>query len=137
MCRVYAEDEVSFLLSLRPVPQPLHRTTSMIPSHSLTSTATTTISNCFQPSIYTFDKSPSVIIMNNFIERFSTTNPISQLRRAQRLAADDGEEFSDAAWGSEAGFGNLTKGLLGPVNGLPSRRHVKLVSTYIVGFPST
>ena len=50
--------------------------------------------------------------MNDFVERFSTTNPISQLRRAQRLAADDeGDEFSDAAWGSEAGFGNLTKGL--------------------------
>jgi 20S proteasome subunit beta 5 len=50
--------------------------------------------------------------MNGFVERFSTTNPISQLRRAQRLTSDDdGEEFSDAAWGSEAGFGNLTKGL--------------------------
>ena len=50
--------------------------------------------------------------MNDFVERFSTTNPISQLRRAQRLAADDeGEDFSDATWGSEAGFGNLTKGL--------------------------
>ena len=49
--------------------------------------------------------------MNSFVERFSTTSPIGQLRRAQRLAADEGEEFSDAAWGSEAGFGNLIKGL--------------------------
>lgn len=49
--------------------------------------------------------------MNTFAERYSTTSPISQLRRAQRLAADDDEEFSDAAWGSEAGFGNLAKGL--------------------------
>lgn len=49
--------------------------------------------------------------MNSFVERFSTTSSIGQLRRAQRLAADEDEEFSDAAWGSEAGFGNLTKGL--------------------------
>ena len=49
--------------------------------------------------------------MNSFVERFSTTNPTGQLRRAQRLAADENEEFSDAAWGSEAGFGNLVKGL--------------------------
>ena len=49
--------------------------------------------------------------MNSFVERYSTTTPISQLRRVQRLAADDAEEFSDAAWGSEAGFGNLAKGL--------------------------
>jgi 20S proteasome subunit beta 5 len=49
--------------------------------------------------------------MNTFAERYSTTSPISQLRRAQRLATDDDEEFSDATWGSEAGFGNLAKGL--------------------------
>ena len=50
--------------------------------------------------------------MNDLVERFSTTNPISQLHRAQRLTADnEGEGFSGAAWGSEADFGNLTKGL--------------------------
>ena len=49
--------------------------------------------------------------MNSFAERYSTTSLVSQLRRAQRLAADDDEEFSDATWGSEAGFGNLAKGL--------------------------
>jgi 20S proteasome subunit beta 5 len=49
--------------------------------------------------------------MNSFVERYSTTSPISQLRRAQRLATDECEEFSAAAWGSEAGFGNLAKGL--------------------------
>lgn len=47
--------------------------------------------------------------MNSFVERYSTTNPISQLRRAQRLVEDD-DEFSDAAWGSKAGFGILSKG---------------------------
>ena len=46
--------------------------------------------------------------MNTFLERFSTTSSISHLRRAHRLANED--EFSDAAWGSEAGFGNLSKG---------------------------
>ena len=49
--------------------------------------------------------------MNSFVERYSTTSLVSQLRRAQRLVADDDEEFSDATWGSEAGFGNLAKGL--------------------------
>jgi hypothetical protein len=67
--------------------------------------------------------------MNNFVERFSTTNPISQLRRAQCLAADDeGEEFSDAAWGSEAGFGNLTKGL--PTFTVPERISVSAARRY-------
>jgi len=47
--------------------------------------------------------------MNSFVERFSTINPISQLRRAQRLAEED-DQFSDVAWGSQAGFGNLSKG---------------------------
>ena len=47
--------------------------------------------------------------MNSFAERYSTTSPISQLRKFQHLA-DQGEEFSDTAWGSEAGFGSLAKG---------------------------
>ena len=68
--------------------------------------------------------------MNGFVERFSTTNPISQLRRAQRLAADEeGEEFSDAAWGSEAGFGNLTKGL--PTFTVPGVPDVSTRTTFI------
>ena len=49
--------------------------------------------------------------MNTFVERYSTTSPISQLRKAQRLLVDEDGELSDAAWGSEAGFGNLAKGL--------------------------
>lgn len=46
--------------------------------------------------------------MNTFVDKYSTTSAASQLRRAQRLAEED--EFSDAAWGSEAGFGNIVKG---------------------------
>lgn len=48
--------------------------------------------------------------MNSFVEQYSTTNLVSQLRRAQRLAEEE-DEISDAAWGSQAGFGNLAKGL--------------------------
>jgi len=48
--------------------------------------------------------------MNTFADRFSTTSAISNVRKAQTLAADE-EEFSDAAWGSEAGFGSLAKGV--------------------------
>lgn len=47
--------------------------------------------------------------MNSFAERYSTIGPINQLHRVQNLAGND-EEFSDATWGSEAGFGNLAKG---------------------------
>lgn len=50
--------------------------------------------------------------MNTFLERYSSTNAVSQLRRAQRLA-DEEDEFADAAWGSQAGYGQL-------MNGLPS-----------------
>jgi len=55
--------------------------------------------------------------MNSFVERYSTTSTVSQLRKAQRLAEEDGE-FSDAAWGSEAGFGNIMKG--GPSFAVPN-----------------
>ncbi|KAJ7172266.1 N-terminal nucleophile aminohydrolase [Mycena filopes] len=48
--------------------------------------------------------------MNEFVTRFSTTSAQSEIRRAQALAADE-EDFSDAAWGSEAGFGSLAKGV--------------------------
>ena len=50
------------------------------------------------------------VTMNSFADRFSTTSAASYIKQAQTLAADD-EEFSDAAWGSEAGFGSLAKGV--------------------------
>lgn len=47
--------------------------------------------------------------MNTFVDRFSTTSAVSQLRRAQRLAEEE-DDISDVAWGSQAGFGNIMKG---------------------------
>lgn len=47
--------------------------------------------------------------MNSFVERYSTTSLISQLRRAQNIADED-EKLSDTVWGSVAGFGNLARG---------------------------
>jgi 20S proteasome subunit beta 5 len=47
--------------------------------------------------------------MNTFVNRFSTTGPTSELLKA-RASAEDGE-FSDAMWGSEAGFGSLAHGV--------------------------
>lgn len=68
--------------------------------------------------------------MNTLAERFSTTNATSYIRNAQILAADD-EEFSDAAWGSEAGFGSLAKGVPNfSVPAVPDVRH-----NYISIFP--
>ncbi|KAJ7343272.1 20S proteasome subunit [Mycena albidolilacea] len=49
-------------------------------------------------------------MLHQFADRFSTTGAQSEIRRAQALAADD-EDFSDSAWGSEAGFGSLAKGV--------------------------
>jgi 20S proteasome subunit beta 5 len=48
--------------------------------------------------------------MNTFVNRFSATGAASRLRKASALDAED-EEFSDAVWGSEAGFGSLAKGV--------------------------
>jgi len=48
-------------------------------------------------------------IMQSFVNRYSTTSAVSQLRKAQRLAEEE-EEYSDATWGSAAGFGNILKG---------------------------
>jgi len=67
--------------------------------------------------------------MNSFVERYSTTNPTSQLRRAQRLADED-EEFSDAAWGSQAGFGNLANGP--PTFAVPDIPDVSLLETLML-----
>jgi 20S proteasome subunit beta 5 len=45
-----------------------------------------------------------------FVNRFSTTSAASELRKARALIAED-EDFSDAMWGSEAGFGSLAHGV--------------------------
>lgn len=47
--------------------------------------------------------------MNSFANRFSTTGALSELRKTQALAEED--EYSDMTWGSEAGFGNIAKGV--------------------------
>lgn len=47
--------------------------------------------------------------MNSFANRFSTTGALSELRKTQALAEED--EYSDLTWGSEAGFGNIAKGV--------------------------
>lgn len=49
--------------------------------------------------------------MNSLVQRFSNTGPVAQIEKARRAAAEDGEDFGDAAWGSEAGFGSVAKGV--------------------------
>jgi 20S proteasome subunit beta 5 len=44
--------------------------------------------------------------MNTFVNRFASTSVTNELRNC-----DDDGEFSDAMWGSEAGFGSLAKGV--------------------------
>lgn len=49
--------------------------------------------------------------MNTFVNQFSTHSAVAQLKRAQKLIAAEEDEYSDAAWGSQAGFGNMIKGI--------------------------
>ncbi|KAJ7589462.1 20S proteasome subunit [Mycena floridula] len=46
--------------------------------------------------------------MDRLAQRFSTTGVLTELRK-QKMAEDG--EFSDAMWGSDAGFGSLAKGI--------------------------
>jgi len=66
--------------------------------------------------------------MNSFVNRFSTTGPASQLRKAHELSAEDGE-FSDARWGSEAGFGSLANGV--PSFAVPDVADVGMPSLFL------
>ncbi|KAJ7477381.1 N-terminal nucleophile aminohydrolase [Mycena latifolia] len=50
--------------------------------------------------------------MNSFVTRFSTTSAEAELRRAQAATVDDADlNTPAAAWGSQAGFGNLVGGI--------------------------
>ncbi|KAJ6474892.1 20S proteasome subunit [Mycena sanguinolenta] len=50
--------------------------------------------------------------MHSSITRFSQTSAQSEFRRAQAFTSDEGDlTSSDAAWGSQAGFGNLSHGV--------------------------
>lgn len=49
--------------------------------------------------------------MNTFVNQFSTHSAVSQLKRAKKLISADEDEYSDAVWGSQAGFGNMIKGI--------------------------
>lgn len=55
--------------------------------------------------------------MNTFASRFSSTSAGAELSKAKALAMED-EDFSDASWGSEAGYGSLAKGV--PTFSIPS-----------------
>lgn len=61
--------------------------------------------------------------MNSIVNRYSTTTAESELRKAQAAAAEDGD-FSDAMWGSEAGFGSLSKGI--PMFKVPAVADVRI-----------
>lgn len=49
--------------------------------------------------------------MNTFVNQFSTHSAVSQLKRAKKLISADEDEYSDAVWGSQAGFGSMIKGI--------------------------
>jgi len=47
--------------------------------------------------------------MNSFVNRFASTSAANEFHNNDSIAEDG--EFSDAMWGSEAGFGSLAKGV--------------------------
>jgi 20S proteasome subunit beta 5 len=50
--------------------------------------------------------------MHAFVTRFSRTSAENEFRRAQAFTTDEGDlHTSDSAWGSQAGFGNLSAGI--------------------------
>jgi len=48
--------------------------------------------------------------MNTFVQQYSTTSALDQLKKAQRIADEEEAEFSELTWGSMAGFGHIAKG---------------------------
>ena len=50
------------------------------------------------------------IVMNTFVNRFSTNSAEAEIRRAKEIIGDD-EDGSEVMWGSQAGFGSLARGL--------------------------
>lgn len=63
--------------------------------------------------------------MNSFVNRFSSTGPAAELRKAKEVFGDD-EELSDVMWGSQAGFGTLAKGV--PTFSVPAVADVRVPS---------
>jgi 20S proteasome subunit beta 5 len=47
--------------------------------------------------------------MNTFVSRFASTSAANEFRNDNSVTEDG--QFSDAMWGSEAGFGSLAKGV--------------------------
>lgn len=65
--------------------------------------------------------------MNSLVQRFSSTatSPLAALSKAAKVVTDDDDDFSDAAWGSEAGFGNIAKGV--PSFAVPAVADVRVI----------
>lgn len=63
--------------------------------------------------------------MNTFVNRFSNTRPLDELRKSQDDLQEEGSSI--AQWGSNAGFGNLSKGA--PTFNLPSVPDVRALSS--------
>ncbi|CAK5268846.1 unnamed protein product [Mycena citricolor] len=57
-------------------------------------------------------------MLRSFAQRFATTGPLSELQHRSQDLADDTGNLSDAAWGSQAGFGNIAQGA--PTFSLPA-----------------
>ena len=49
--------------------------------------------------------------MNSLVQRFDTNSAFSEIKRAQTIIEEDGDNVSDLMWGSYGGFGNLATGI--------------------------
>jgi 20S proteasome subunit beta 5 len=48
--------------------------------------------------------------MNSLVQRFDTNSALSEIKRAQTIIEEDGDNVSELMWGSYGGFGNLATG---------------------------
>lgn len=48
--------------------------------------------------------------MNSLVQRFDTKSALSEIKRAQTIIEEDGDNVSELMWGSYGGFGNLATG---------------------------
>jgi 20S proteasome subunit beta 5 len=48
--------------------------------------------------------------MNSLVQRFDTSGALSEIKRAQAIIEEDGDNVSELMWGSYGGFGNLATG---------------------------
>lgn len=70
--------------------------------------------------------------MNTFVNRYSTTGALAEIRNAKAVVDED-DDGSDYMWGSSAGFGSLANGV--PSFSIPELPDVSFSVSWVTGVP--